>query len=83
MFKEISRNHTHELITNPGVQEFGEGGSSTAVLAFNEEGILPTKNFQHGVFDGAEKIDGSSSLFKKVLAGRDTCAVVLFVVNVL
>ena len=42
-------------------------------MGLNEEGILPTKNFQQGTFDDAEKIDGAGSRFKDILVGRDSC----------
>ncbi|MBN2016077.1 aldehyde ferredoxin oxidoreductase family protein, partial [Candidatus Dojkabacteria bacterium] len=74
MLKEIKKNLTQELMANSGIKEFGKWGSSAAVSVLNDEGILPTKNFQEGVFDEAEKIDGAGSLFKKILVGRDTCA---------
>ena len=73
MLQEVRSKISQELMANPGIQEFGEWGSSAAVMALNEEGILPTKNFQEGVFDKAEKIDGAGSCFKEILVGRDNC----------
>ena len=73
MLNEIRKKINHELLANSAIQEWGKWGSSAAVMGHNDLGILPTKNFQEGVFDGAEKIDGAGSLFKKILVGRDTC----------
>ncbi|HBY56397.1 MAG TPA: aldehyde ferredoxin oxidoreductase [Candidatus Atribacteria bacterium] len=74
MLKETKKKINQELLNNPGIQEFGRLGSSAAVVGLNEEGILPTKNFQEGVFNEAEKIDGASCIFKNILVGRETCA---------
>lgn len=73
MLAEIRKRIVQELMKNSGIQEFGKWGSSAAVMGLNEEGILPTKNFQQGVFDDAEKIDGAGPRFKDILVGRDNC----------
>jgi aldehyde:ferredoxin oxidoreductase len=73
MLSEIRKKINHELLANSEIQEWGKWGSSAAVMGHNDLGCLPTKNFQEGVFDGAEKIDGAGSLYKKILVGRDTC----------
>ncbi len=55
------------------VIDWGKYGSAGTVTGLNEMGILPTKNFQEGVFEGAEKISGEA-MYKKILEERDTCA---------
>ena len=74
MLDEIRKKLTQELMSNSGIQEFGKWGSSAGIMGLNALGILPTKNFQEGVFDDAEKIDGKGNSFKKILVGRDTCS---------
>ncbi|MGB2982996.1 MAG: aldehyde ferredoxin oxidoreductase family protein [Candidatus Bipolaricaulia bacterium] len=56
-----------------GFKEFGEYGTSSGVTALSEMGILPTKNFQEGVFDDAEAI-GGRRMHDTILVDRDTCA---------
>ncbi len=56
-----------------GVKDFGELGTSGGVISLSETGILPTKNFAEGVFDGAEKISGER-MRDTILVDRDTCA---------
>jgi aldehyde:ferredoxin oxidoreductase len=74
MLKDVRKRLIEELTLNSGMQEFGEWGSSASVVPLSETGILPTKNFQEGVFDEAQKIDGKGDLFRKILVGRDTCS---------
>jgi aldehyde:ferredoxin oxidoreductase len=73
MLSEIRRKVALALTSNPGIQEFGKWGSTGAVLHLNELGILPTKNFQEGVFDGAEALDGAGVTFREILVGRHNC----------
>jgi len=73
MLSEIRKKLTQELMANSRIQDFGKWGSS-AIMTLNSKGFLPTKNFQEGVFNDAEKIDNRGSLFKKILVGRDTCS---------
>jgi len=58
---------------NPALKAQGEYGTSLGVLAENELGILPTRNFQEGFFSRAEAIS-AQTLAKTILVGRDTCA---------
>lgn len=53
-------------------KELGKYGTPGSVLGLNELGILPTKNFQEGVFKGAEGISGKK-LYEELLTERDTC----------
>jgi len=74
MLADVRKKMAKELMENPNIQEFGKWGSSGSLIALNEEGVLPTKNFQEGAFNGAEKITGAGAYFKEILVGRDTCA---------
>jgi len=56
-----------------GMRRFGEYGTANGVPYFSELGILPTKNFQEGVFDRADAISGER-LHDTILVGRETCA---------
>ena len=47
-------------------------GTSGGVPSLNELGILPTKNFQTGVFEGSERISGQA-MAETILVGRTTC----------
>jgi len=60
------------LAEDPGLKTLGIYGTSRGILPLNEMGILPTKNFQAGMFDGAEAISGEA-MASSILAGRDTC----------
>ncbi len=49
-----------------------EYGTSALVNIVNEHGILPTRNFQHGSFSGAEDISGEA-LRERILVRRSSC----------
>jgi len=51
---------------------FKEHGTSGALRYINEEGALPTRNFQEGSFEGAKKITGET-MTETILVGRGTC----------
>jgi len=55
-----------------GTRQFGEYGTSRGVVYLSEMGILPTKNFQEGVFDRAVEI-GGERMHDTILVGRETC----------
>jgi len=73
MLLDVRKKLTKDLMANPDFIEFGEWGTPASVRFLNNEGVLPTKNFQEGVFDGFDKIDGKSKYYKDILTGRDTC----------
>lgn len=60
------------LAEDPGLKSLGTHGTSRGVLALNETGILPTKNFQRGTFEGAAAICGQA-MVDTILIGRETC----------
>ena len=55
--------------TSQGLPEFG---SSVLVNLMNRYGVLPTRNFQQGTFEGAEAISGER-LRDEFLTKRDAC----------
>lgn len=52
--------------------EWGKYGTTGGLGALNEKGLLPTKNFQKGVFDEYEKIEGET-MFDSIITERDNC----------
>jgi len=61
------------LANDPGLTTLGQYGTGRGVLPLSELGILPTRNFQEGVFDEVEAISGQR-MAETILVGRDTCA---------
>jgi aldehyde:ferredoxin oxidoreductase len=51
---------------------FHQLGSSSAVLALEASGILPTRNFRDGSFEGAREISGQT-MRDSILVNRGTC----------
>ena len=51
---------------------FHQLGSSSAVMALEAGGILPTRNFRDGSFEGARAISGQT-MRDTILTGRGTC----------
>ncbi len=47
-------------------------GTAGGVLGLNESGALPTRNFQDGQFEGADKISGQT-MRDTILVGRESC----------
>lgn len=70
--KQLKGKFAKWLMEDPATQQLGKYGSSNGLVPLNELGILPTKNFQEGFFDGAEKLSGES-LYDRILTKRDTC----------
>lgn len=68
---EAKAKFAEELMDSP-VRDWGKYGSSGAVTGLNEMGVLPTKNFQEGVFRDAEKISGQK-MYDEILVRRDSC----------
>ncbi len=72
-FAEERAKFAQDLMADPGTQRFGEYGTARGLTWLSEMGILPTKNFQEGVFDQAAAI-GGEALKASILVDRDTCA---------
>lgn len=60
-------------LLDEGMKRFGEYGTARGLTWLSEMGILPTKNFQEGVFDHASEI-GGETLAQTILVDRETCA---------
>jgi aldehyde:ferredoxin oxidoreductase len=56
----LAKDYTQRLLGHQGVQNAQKYGTPYGVPIYNNLGILPTKNFQTGVFEGAEKISGET-----------------------
>jgi aldehyde:ferredoxin oxidoreductase len=70
--KEIAKWH-NERIGLPGPNKvFHDFGTPALVSGLNAAGILPTRNFREGVFEGADKINGQAML-DTILQGRESC----------
>ncbi len=52
--------------------QFTQYGTSAGVVGLNTMGILPTRNFQQGQFEGVEEISGPK-LAETLLVARDNC----------
>ena len=72
-FARARAEFARELLADEGTVRFGEYGTARGLTWLSEMGILPTKNFQEGVFDLAQEI-GGEKLKNTILVDRDTCA---------
>lgn len=71
--KRLSRTFAKSIMEDPTSRWLGEFGSVGSVEALSEMGILPTRNFAEGVFDGATAITGERLVENGTLVGRETC----------
>jgi len=62
-----------KLFLDGSMDELGQYGTSRFVAPLQEMGILPTRNFQEGVFKQAQAIDGRT-LASTILVNRESCA---------
>lgn len=72
-FAKARAEFAQDLLADEGTVRFGEYGTARGLTWLSEMGILPTKNFQEGVFEFAQAI-GGESLKNTILVDRDTCA---------
>lgn len=70
--KALAGQITGRLKENPEVSGLGKYGTAGAVGAQNEAGGLPTRAFQTGHFETADKISGET-MYDTILKERDTC----------
>ncbi|MBN2439432.1 MAG: aldehyde ferredoxin oxidoreductase family protein, partial [Deltaproteobacteria bacterium] len=69
--REIARWHNARIKTHPpnvGLTNFGTPG---LVKGLNAAGILPTRNFREGVFEGADKLNADA--YASILHSSGTC----------
>ena len=69
--KEIGNWHRKELSTHMPNVNLGKNGTPMHVMAQQNAGILPTRNWQEGVFEGAEALGLPG--YEKIFEGRHTC----------
>ncbi|MBU2260824.1 MAG: aldehyde ferredoxin oxidoreductase family protein [Proteobacteria bacterium] len=70
--REMSKNLT-ELIGQHGPNKvLRKLGTSNLIVPLNNQGILPTRNFRTGYFEGAEKISGER-MAETILKGEEGC----------
>ncbi len=72
-FAKARAEFARDLLSDEGTVRFGEYGTARGLTWLSEMGILPTKNFQEGVFDLAQEI-GGEKMKETILVDRDTCA---------
>jgi aldehyde:ferredoxin oxidoreductase len=61
-----------ENYQNEWTGDLQRNGTDNGLLGLNISGGLPTRNFQEGFFEGAEKITGET-MTNTILVDRDTC----------
>lgn len=71
-FKKVRKQFAKQLTEDPSMQSLGKYGTASGVKPLNELGILPTKNFQEGEFEGAEAISGET-MYQEIIKERDSC----------
>ncbi len=70
-FEEARREYTKTLV-DEGMKSFGKYGTAGGIESLSHMGILPTKNFQMGSYEGVSKISGET-MYENLLVDRDTC----------
>jgi aldehyde:ferredoxin oxidoreductase len=68
----LARSVPQRIAENPGASLLRRLGTAGFVLPTNETGALPTRNFQSGYFEGAEKISGEA-MHARLTARATTC----------
>jgi len=58
--KEIGRWHNQRIKTHPPNVGLSKFGTPVLLKGLNDTGMLPTRNFRDGVFEGADKIDAET-----------------------
>ncbi len=71
-FFDLSRTLTELINQHPANRVLKELGTANLVMALNTQGILPTRNFHTGVFEGAEKISGER-MAETILKSDEGC----------
>ena len=69
-FKEQTKVFREKVRENPGVQTRHEIGTMMWINMSNDGGFLPTRNYQSGVFNGAESISGEKMLEENTYGHR-------------
>jgi len=69
---KLTKEITAKLMNYPAVQNLHKYGTAFGVPGLNVQGILPTRNFREGAFDGAAEISGEA-ITAKMLKKAATC----------
>ena len=69
-FKEVVSNLLNKVKDTPFTKNFFANGSSGIQNVYNEVGMLATRNYQTGVFDGIEKTDAHLITEKHLVRNR-------------
>lgn len=70
--KPYNKEFARWLMEDPASHSLGKYGSAGSVEALSELGILPTRNFTTGTFEGARAISGQR-MAETILKRRETC----------
>jgi len=70
--RELSKKITQETFTNAGTKLLRDYGQAGGVPDLQNQGILPTRNFRSGVFEGADKISGQA-MARTIRAKTEAC----------
>jgi len=71
-FGSFARWLRDDLKTNRAAVNMSKDGTAGVLMALNTSGGLPTRNFQQGVFEGAEKISGDT-MKESIMVGKRGC----------
>lgn len=71
-FLELSKALTETIGQHGPNKVLRKLGTPNLVMALNTQGILPTRNFQEGAFEGAEKISGEK-MTETILRSEEGC----------
>ena len=71
-FKYVRKKCLKKISNNAVVQDIGKYGTANILNLVNTFGILPTRNFQESIFEGAEKIN-AEAIYDKILVKRFFC----------
>jgi aldehyde:ferredoxin oxidoreductase len=71
-FLDLAKSLTEQINTHGPNKVLRKFGTPNLVMALNTQGILPTRNFHTGVFEGAEKISGEK-MTETILRTEEGC----------
>ncbi len=70
--KELAREQNERIKNHPTCQALGKFGTPALVAGLNKAGILPTRNFNEGVFEDVDKI-AADAYHKEIFHGPSSC----------
>ena len=69
----LARRIRDNLKTHRSAVDMSKNGTAGILMPLNTAGGLPTRNFQEGVFEGADKISGEALHDENVMVGKRGC----------